>query len=146
MPDRTPLARLPAAPAATWMAAAALSLTLLAPPPARAQAAAEAPPPAPTASQPMSKGEAKAISEFNLLDVNGDGKLSRKEVAIIPSLAAAFDEADTNHDNYVTLDEVRAFTVKYRAERDRARAAAQAQESAGTPPPGTAAPRSEKQE
>lgn len=127
MPHHMTAARLPFAPAAPWMVAAALSMTLLALRPAHAQPAAEATPPASAASQPMSKGEAKAIREFNMLDMNGDGKLSRKEVAIIPRLAAAFDEADTNHDNYVTLDEVRAFAVKYRAERDRARAAQQPQ-------------------
>ena len=128
MPPRMTAARLNFAPAAApWMVGALLSLALLAPPLAHSQPATEATPPAPAASQPMSKGEAKAIREFNMLDVNGDGKLSRKEVAIIPRLAAAFDEADTNHDNYVTLDEVRAFAVKYRAERDRARAAQQAQ-------------------
>lgn len=76
------------------------------------------------ASAPLSKGEIKAIREFKMLDFNGDGKLSRAEVALVPRLAAAFDDADTDHDNYVTLDEVRAFAIKYRAERDRARAAA----------------------
>lgn len=94
--------------------------------------------PASGASQPMSKGEAKAIREFQMLDMNGDGKLSRKEVALIPRLAAAFDDADTNHDNYVTLDEVRAFAIKYRAERDRAKAAAAAQ----TPKPAASEPAS----
>ena len=91
---------------------------------AAGHAAAAAPAPAAAASAPMSKGEAKAIREFQMLDFNGDGKLSRKEVAIVPRLAAAFDDADTNHDGYVTLDEVRAFAIKYRAERDRAKAAA----------------------
>jgi len=93
-----------------------------------AGSAVAAPAPAAPASAPMSKGEAKAIREFKMLDFNGDGKLSRQEVALVPRLAAAFDDADTNHDGFVTLDEVRAFAVKYRAERDRAKAAA-----AGTP-------------
>ena len=96
-----------------------LLLALLAAPCGHAQTAA-----APAA---LSKGEIKAIREFHMLDFNGDGKLSRAEVAIVPRLAAAFDDADTNHDNYVTLEEVRAFALKYRAERDRARAAAKAQ-------------------
>lgn len=102
----------------------------------------EAAPAAPqaAASQPMSKGEAKAIREFHMLDMNGDGKLSRKEVALIPRLAAAFDDADTNHDNYVTLDEVRAFAIKYRAERDRAKAAAQARSDAASAPAAPAKP------
>lgn len=93
-------------------------------------AAATAPTPAASASAPMSKGEAKAIREFKMLDFNGDGKLSRQEVALVPRLAGAFDAADTNRDGFVTLDEVRAFAVKYRAERDRAKAAA----ASGQPP------------
>jgi hypothetical protein len=35
-----------------------------------------------------------------------------------PPLSAAFDDADTNHDNLVSYAEVRVFAVKYRAERD----------------------------
>lgn len=85
-----------------------------------------APAPQPAASTPLSKGEIKAIREFQMLDFNGDGKLSRNEVAIVPRLAVAFDDADTNRDGYVTLEEVRAFAIKYRAERDRTRAAAKA--------------------
>nr|WP_311222065.1 MULTISPECIES: EF-hand domain-containing protein [unclassified Acidovorax] len=103
--------------------------------PAAAATAAASANPAPAsaaaASAPMSKGEIKAIREFHMLDFNGDGKLSRKEVAIVPRLSAAFDDADTNHDGFVTLDEVRAYAVKYRAERDRAKAKAA---SAGAAP------------
>jgi Ca2+-binding EF-hand superfamily protein len=44
-------------------------------------------------------------------------------VKLFPRLSAAFDEADTNHDNYISYEEVRAFAVKYRAERERQRAA-----------------------
>lgn len=71
----------------------------------------------------LSKGEIKAQRQFKMLDFNHDGKLSRKEVAIIPKLAAAFDETDTNKDGFVTYEEVRAFAVKYRAARDTATAA-----------------------
>lgn len=123
-------------------ARAALPLLLLAVPAAAAMAApaegGEAPatqPPAPAASAPLSKGEIKAIREFNMLDFNGDGKLSRQEVAIVPRLAAAFDDADTDHDGFVTLEEVRAFTIKYRAERDRAKAAAAAAAAQPQPAP-----------
>lgn len=92
--------------------------------------AALAAPPAPEANAPVSKGEIKAMRDFKLLDFNGDGKISRTEVALFPRLAAAFDEADTNHDNYLSFDEVRAFAVRYRAERDRLRAEQQAQRPA----------------
>ena len=71
------------------------------------------------------------MRDFKLLDFNGDGQLSRTEVKLFPRLSNAFDDADTNGDNYVSYAEVQAFAVKYRAERDRQRAAA-AQES---PPP-----------
>ena len=67
------------------------------------------------------------LRDFKLLDFNGDGRISRTEVALFPRLAAAFDEADTNHDNYLSFDEVRAFAVRYRAERDRQRAAQETQ-------------------
>ena len=68
---------------------------------------------------PLSKGEIKAMRDFKLLDFNGDGKISRTEVALFPRLAAAFNDADTNHDNYLSYEEVRAYAVVYRAERER---------------------------
>lgn len=70
---------------------------------------------------PLSKGEIKAMRDFKLLDFNGDGKISRTEVALFPRLAAAFNDADTNHDNYLSYEEVRAYAVIYRAERDQKR-------------------------
>lgn len=98
--------------------------------PARAQAQ----PNNSTATAPLSQGEIKAQREFKMLDFNGDGKLSRQEVALFPRLAAAFDDADTDHDGYVTYEEVRAFAAKYRAERARARAAAATAEQSSQPP------------
>lgn len=88
---------------------------------------APAPAEASTANAAPSKGELKAMREFKMLDFNGDGKLSRTEVKLFPRLSAAFDEADTDHDNYVSYEEVRAFAAKYRAERDRQKAAQAAQ-------------------
>lgn len=100
------------------------------------QTAAPAQPPAATAPADapqagLSKGEIKAQREFKMLDFNGDGKLSRSEVKLFPRLAAAFDEADTDGDGFVSYEEVRAFAAKYRAERDRNKAA-QAAQAAGT--------------
>lgn len=90
---------------------------------ALAQAPAPIPPaasaPAEQAQPGLSKGEIKAMREFKMLDFNGDGKLSRSEVKLFPRLAAAFDEADTDGDGFVSYEEVRAFAAKYRAERDR---------------------------
>lgn len=95
--------------------------------------AAPAAEPAPTHGPAApTQGEIKAMREFKLLDLNGDGKLSRTEVKLFPRLAAAFDDADTDKDGYVSYPEVRAFAAKYRAERDRARQAA----AAGSPASG----------
>ena len=96
---------------------------------ALAQSPAPAPTETSTANAAPSKGEQKAMREFKMLDFNGDGKLSRTEVKLFPRLSAAFDEADTDHDNYVSYEEVRAFAAKYRAERDRQKAAQAAQPS-----------------
>lgn len=122
--------------AAAWAAVTPSASATEAPPKAASKASSQAAaaPAEPSASQPLSKGEMKAIREFHMLDFNGDGKLSRKEVAIVPKVAAAFDDADTNRDGYVTLDEVRAFAVKYRAERDRSRKSAAAAAQAASAP------------
>lgn len=108
--------------------------------PARAQSpAAASAPPSQTASAPaeaqagLTKGEIKAMREFKMLDFNGDGKLSRSEVKLFPRLANAFDDADTDRDGYVSYEEVRAFAVKYRAERDRLKAAEAASSAASAP-------------
>lgn len=105
-----------------WFCSAALLST--------AAAAQDAPVPAvavPSQEAALTKGELKAMRDFKMLDFNGDGKLSRTEVKLFPRLSAAFDDADTNHDNYVSYEEVREFAVKYRAERDRQKAAQAAQ-------------------
>ena len=101
-----------------------------------------------SAGSQLSSGEIKAQRQFRMLDFNQDGKLSRKEVSFIPKLAAAFDETDTNKDGFVTYEEVRAYAVKYRAERglDKAKTAEQAVPAvapAVAPTPETAAIHSE---
>ena len=86
----------------------------------------------------LSKGELKAQRQFKMLDFNHDGKLSRSEVAIIPKLAAAFDETDTNKDGFVSYEEVRAFAAKYRAERGLDKTKATAKTPAAAPSPAAA--------
>lgn len=83
---------------------------------------------------PLSKGEIKARRDFQLLDFNKDGKLSRAEVALFPRLAAAFDTADTDKDGFVSFEEVEVFTLHYRAERDQAKAAAAKAQAQAAPP------------
>ena len=98
---------------------------------ASASAPIEARPQSETA---LTKGEIKAMREFKMLDFNGDGKLSRTEVKLFPRLANAFDDADTDHDGYVSYEEVREFAAKYRAERDRQKAAQAAAAPASATP------------
>ena len=103
--------------------------------PQSASASASAPIDARPQSQPaLTKGEIKAMREFKMLDFNGDGKLSRTEVKLFPRLANAFDDADTDHDGYVSYEEVREFAAKYRAERDRQKAAQAAAAPASATP------------
>ncbi len=108
----------------TWGSVAAQSPTATTPSSAIASAG-------PASSNEPTKGEIKALREFKMLDFNGDGKLSRTEVKLFPRLAAAFDDADTDGDGYVSYEEVKVFAAKYRAERDRQRAA---QSAAASPP------------
>ncbi|MCW5255698.1 EF-hand domain-containing protein [Verminephrobacter aporrectodeae subsp. tuberculatae] len=123
MRKRTPFAGLVLS--ALWVHGAAQAPA--APDPAPAGATAES-------RAPLTQGEAKAMREFRLLDLNGDGKLSRTEVRLFPRLANAFDAADTDGDGYVSYAEVREFAAKYRAERERNRAAREAPAAAPAEP------------
>ena len=108
----------------------ACGLSLAQTPAAEAAAAAHAE--ADGATTPLTKGEIKARRDFQMLDFNKDGKLSRAEVALFPRLAAAFDTADTDKDGFVSFAEVEVFAVQYRAERAAAKAAEQ--EAQGSKP------------
>jgi len=115
----------------------ALLLTALAAAgPVAAQAPAAAAPAPATLPQPdpaaqATQGEALAAKQFKWLDLDGDGYLSKSEVALFPRLRDAFDEADTNHDGKVSFEEIRALAARQRAERERRRAA----EAAPAPAP-----------
>ena len=83
-----------------------------------------------------SKKEQDAVRIFNLLDADGDGRISRQEAQqaflIRPSLVRDFERTDTNKDGYLSEPEVRAQAERRRAERKarRAREAAQKQAQA----------------
>lgn len=93
-------------------------------------AAQEAPPSCPPPkpdlhrSQP-GKGEAQGRKWFDMLDSDGDGRISRAEARaaffIKPSLKEWFDNTDTDGDGYLTEQEVREAADRKRAERLRKR-------------------------
>ncbi|WP_431777912.1 EF-hand domain-containing protein [Ottowia caeni] len=105
-----------------WMACSALS--------AGAWAAGATPvsstTPTVSPSTPASKGEEQALKWFRMLDINGDGRISRGEAAWItrfkPEVADAFKAADANRDGFVTKEEIRALADQRRAEREARRA------------------------
>ncbi len=47
--------------------------------------------------------------DFNKLDTNHDGKLSRLEARVDPGLDMDFDALDVNHDNYLSIQEFEAW-------------------------------------
>ncbi len=54
------------------------------------------------------KPELKLL-DFNSLDKNHDGKLSRLEAQADPELYMEFDELDVNHDGYLSMNEFQAW-------------------------------------
>jgi Ca2+-binding EF-hand superfamily protein len=55
-------------------------------------------------SAQASKPELQPV-DFNKLDENHDGKLSRAEARSDPGLALNFDMLDENHDGYLSMEE-----------------------------------------
>jgi Ca2+-binding EF-hand superfamily protein len=60
------------------------------------------------AQHAMRKGNMKA------LDKDGDGKISREEAAANPKLAKRFDMIDTNHDGFLSAEELAAYKASKR--------------------------------
>ena len=68
-------------------------------------AQAQMQPPAPDAA---AKDKAAIEAAFRRADINKDGKLSRAEAEMLPSVAARFDDIDKDKKGYLTLDEFMA--------------------------------------
>ncbi len=58
------------------------------------------------------KGEARG-EMWKKLDANGDGRISRDEVAGHPKLAGAFDTIDTDKDGFLSPEELRAAHARH---------------------------------
>lgn len=60
----------------------------------------------PSATDAAAKDKAAIEAAFRRADVNKDGKLSRAEAEMLPSVAARFDEIDKDKKGYLTMEEV----------------------------------------
>lgn len=56
-------------------------------------------------AEPSARERIAMEAAFARADVNGDGKLTRAEAAHLPAIEARFDELDTNHDGFLSVDE-----------------------------------------
>jgi len=59
----------------------------------------------PPATDAAAKDKSAIVAAFRRADINKDGKLSRAEAEMLPSVAARFDEIDKDKKGYLTLDE-----------------------------------------
>lgn len=50
---------------------------------------------------------AQIDAAFNRADTNGDGKLDRREAELFPAVAERFEQIDTNHDSFISREELR---------------------------------------
>ena len=73
----------------------------------------------PPALPQETRAETKARRQFEMLDSNHDGRLSRKELAAFPQLLVAFDKADGNRDRLVSFEEIKAFFLAHRSTLER---------------------------
>ena len=56
------------------------------------------------------------LERLKQADTDGNGLISRDEAKALPRIAQHFDAIDTNHDNQLSPEELRAFHEKVRAE------------------------------
>jgi Ca2+-binding EF-hand superfamily protein len=62
----------------------------------------------PAAPDAAAKDKSAIEAAFRRADVNKDGKLTRAEAEMLPSVAARFDDIDKDKKGYLTLDEFMA--------------------------------------
>ena len=62
----------------------------------------------PKATEPSAADKTNIEAAFTRADANGDGKLSREEVARMPMIADKFDALDKNKDGFLSLGEFAA--------------------------------------
>jgi len=55
--------------------------------------------------EPTAKARLAMEGAFARADLNSDGKLTRAEAVHLPAIEARFDELDTNHDGFLSLEE-----------------------------------------
>ncbi len=61
---------------------------------------------APMAAGPQANASAKDLdAAFAKADTNKDGKLDKKEAAMMPAIADKFDQLDTNADGFISREE-----------------------------------------
>src|SRR5207248_3071130 len=59
------------------------------------------------------------MQRLKAADTNGDGLISREESKALPMIPKHFDEIDTNHDQQISPDELRAFHQQMRAQHEQ---------------------------
>ncbi len=59
-------------------------------------------------AEPMAKDKVAIEAAFAKADANADGKLTKEEAALVPSVGAKFAELDKNKDGFLTLAEFAA--------------------------------------
>ena len=62
----------------------------------------------PAHSQMVAAASADVSAAFKRADTNADGKLSKEEAGMFPSIAARFDELDKDKDGFLSLEEFAA--------------------------------------
>ena len=74
-------------------------------PVAAAQGAQPRPAAVKVRSEPSARERIAMEAALASADANNDGKLSRAEAANLPAIEARFDQLDTNHDGFLSIDE-----------------------------------------